>query len=268
MGNNLEEKNKEMDESDPEYDNYKVIINEELKLYLNFIHDIKTILTTNPSYNIPSTKHFFLAPRFWFEDWERRVETLIEENKITNLSTKFLFKNENKPHKFFYELIPDNLWYQFIRNNLYKIDHNNRKEKRAVIGNNILIFPQKKEKIIEIFFFEKEDDIIFTNLFFEFGDNNVQYKEYLERLKTSPIEEIFGTIHYNINESEFNLPKLNITIYNKTRKISEKMKTFFKKQYENIFGINSTSSKNAKNRYFNNEKKIIVIDNYGGKKIN
>ena len=151
MGNNLEEKNKEMDESDPEYDNYKVIINEELKLYLNFIHDIKTILTTNPNYNLPPTKHFFLAPRFWFEDWERSLETLIEENKITNLSTKFLFKNENKPHKFFYELIPDNLWYQFIRNNLYKIDHNNRKEKRAVISNNMLIFDQ--ENNIEIFYF-------------------------------------------------------------------------------------------------------------------
>ena len=248
-----------IDENDVEYNTYKISIDDELKSYLEHIHNLKTILATNSSNNKTTIQLFYLIPRFWFEEWERRVEILFEKNRIINFNTELSFENENKLYKFFYELIPENLWIQFARNKLYNFDQNKRKENRVIICNNILIIYKKNN--IEIFYYEKEDDIFFTNLFFDFGNNNDQCDNFLKLLRKSPIQEILGNNYYNKNISKFNLPKYNTVIYNKTRKINERIKTFFKKEYEKYFGVNTSSSKNVRIRNCKTENKNIITDN-------
>ena len=74
-----------------------------------------------------------------------------------------------------------------------------------------------------------------TNLLFSFekcSDANLERNNLLTILKSSPIYEILGNMHYDQSQSEFFEEKKKILIYNKTRILTEEIKKFRKKQYE------------------------------------
>ena len=139
----------EIGEENKEFEKYKTKLIEELESYLNFIYDLKKTNTCN----VMSTHYYFLVPRFWFDSWLKRIEILLKDNIITNLNNRIEYKNENKSQKFFYELIPNDLWLKFVKNKLYNLSDKERREKMVIRCNNILLIDKENE--LEIFYFER-----------------------------------------------------------------------------------------------------------------
>jgi len=87
----------------------------------------------NNNMNSIIPKRFYIIPRVWFENWEKRIQFIIENNKYQEYDFSFEFKNEDKLSKFYYELITDELWLMLNRNPIYKIDKQ-RKIKNSIIS--------------------------------------------------------------------------------------------------------------------------------------
>ena len=230
----------------------KIKLIEEYKLYLSFLKEHKininsTINNFENKSNINNennneyhtsiiNKKYYYVPRNWFENWEKRIETLFKTNKYKSFDFNFDFKNDNKIQKFYYEIISMELWMQLYRNQMYNLNSVTRNFKDCIICNNIIIiqYTADKSNNVEIFFFEKEDDLFFTNLLFCFEKcENSQSECYalLDLLKKSPIQEILGNIKYDKSD-EFIVKTNKMVIYNKTRKIDEEIKQFRENQYK------------------------------------
>ena len=225
----------------------------EYNSYLNFIYKLKGYLnvsqcTENLSMdeieenkhekNIATKKEFYLIPSKWFEDWEKWIKNIIIKNEFKALRTKFKYKNFKNKEKFYFYLMTEENWVKISKNKLYNFSEE-FKTKIGLISNNLIILQydtslgEKNE--FEIFFFEKDDDLFLTNLLFSFekcNDANLEHNNLLTILKSSPIYEILGNMHYDQSQSEFFEEKKKILIYNKTRILTEEIKKFRKKQYE------------------------------------
>ena len=216
---------------------------DEYKSYLSFLNKLKQNFNSSSikdDTNNNVVEKYYLVPRTWFENWEKRIESIYTKNKYKSYDYDYEFKNEDKLSKFYYELIPEELWTKLYRNQLYKLNGNNVKTKNGMIYNNLIII-QYLEKFnnIEIFFFEKDDDYFFTNLLFSFKNCDAQrvqteYYNMLNLLKSSPIQEILGNMHYD-KSLEFNVKKSKMIIYNKTKINDEELKNFRTKQYDILF---------------------------------
>lgn len=248
---------------------------EEYKSYLSFIYQLKSNLNSsrviqdqnlnyenenNNSANKTNNQRFYYVPRNWFEDWEKRIEIIYKTNKLKSFDKNIEIKKEEKIQKFYYEIISDELWLKLCRNHIYKIKSFGPNNKTGIICNNLVIFQFTGDKSnnIEIFFFEKDEDLFFTNLLFSFDKcQNAQNECYnlLRLLKVSPIQEILGNIKYDNKSEQFTAGKNKMIIYNKTRKINEELKSFRKRQYDLTFnGPNSFNKEDSPNIYDN--KKI------------
>ena len=225
----------------------------EYKSYIKFLHKLKkdlnsTILekkkdetnqNNNNDINIyndstKSNQNFYLIPRTWFDNWEKRVEAICKTNKYKPYNLKYEYKNEEKMQFFYYELVSSDIWAEFCRNKIYKLEHYNHKIRKGMICNNLIIIFYNKINAIEIFFFEKEEDLFFTNLLFSFEksqENQRDCYEFLEILKKSPIQEILGVRNYD-KSKEFFVDNSNMIIYNKTGEIGEEIKKFREYQYD------------------------------------
>ena len=225
----------------------------EYNSYLNFIYKLKGYLnvsqcTENLSMdeieenkhekNIATKKEFYLIPSKWFEDWEKWIKNIIIKNEFKALRTKFKYKNFKNKEKFYFYIMTEENWVKISKNKLYNFSEE-FKTKIGLISNNLIILQydtslgEKNE--FEIFFFEKDDDLFLTNLLFSFekcNDANLERNNLLTILKSSPIYEILGNMHYDQSQSEFFEEKKKILIYNKTRILTEEIKKFRKKQYE------------------------------------
>ena len=227
----------------------KTTLIEEYKLYLLFLKQVKLNLNSsieknqndnnddnNDNSNSIINKKFYYVPRNWFENWEKRIETIYKTNKYKSFDYNFEFKNEDKLPKFYYEIISDEFWIQIYRNQMYKLNSKTRNFKNCIICNNIIIFQytSNKSNNVELFFFEKEEDLFFTNLLFSFDKcENGQTECYnlLNLLQKSPIQEILGNIKYDKSE-EFTVKSNKMVIYNKTGKIDEEIKKFRESLYD------------------------------------
>ena len=225
----------------------------EYNSYLNFIYKLKGYLnvsqcTENLSMdeieenkhekNIATKKEFYLIPSKWFEDWEKWIKNIIIKNEFKALRTKFKYQNFKNKEKFYFYLMTEENWVKISKNKLYNFSEE-FKTKIGLISNNLIILQydtslgEKNE--FEIFFFEKDDDLCLTNLLFSFEkceNSNSECNNLLSILKSSPIYEILGNMHYDKSKSEFIEPKKKIIIYNKTRIVNDDIKQFRKKQYE------------------------------------
>ena len=225
----------------------------EYNSYLNFIYKLKGYLnvsqcTENISMdeieenkhekNIATKKEFYLIPSKWFEDWEKWIRNIIIKNEFKALRTKFKYKNFKNKEKFYFYLMTEDNWVKIYKNKMYNFSEE-FKTKIGLISNNLIILQydtslgEKNE--FEIFFFEKDDDLYLTNLLFSFekcNDANLERNNLLTILKSSPIYEILGNMHYDQSQPEFIEEKKKIHIYNKTRIMNEEIKKFRKKQYE------------------------------------
>ena len=218
-------------------------LKDEYKSYLSFLYKLKRDLNSsiidrnagqnNNNNNKINNLSFYLIPRIWFGNWEKRIVTICKTNKYKSYSFKYEYKNEENIPLFYYELVSDEIWLQFCRNKVYKLNSNNRKIKTSIICNNLIILYYNKTNI-EVFFFEKEEDLFFTNLLFSFEkcqDSQKECSVFLELLKKSPIQEILGNMHYD-SSKEFLVTKNNVMIYNKTEEVEEEVKKFREKQYD------------------------------------
>ena len=269
----------------------KIKLIEEYKLYLSFIKELKINLNStlnnlvnksninneNNNENNSSiiNKKYYYVPRNWFENWEKRIETIYKTNKYKSFNFNLEFKNDTKIQKFYYEIISNELWIQLYRNQMYNLNSVTRNFKDCIICNNIIIiqYIADKSNNIEIFFFENEDDLFFTNLLFCFEKcENSQSECYalLDLLKKSPIQEILGNIKYDKSD-EFIVKTNKMVIYNKTRKIDEEIKQFRESQYNMAFinivqGPKSFENNNENQRlyeigsYFDIKKKKKLIN--------
>ena len=221
----------------------------EYSLYLTFLKTLKTNLNSsiyddktpnnnqeNGNINIDKKKEFNLIPRNWFENWEKRIEYIIHNNQYKSYDYDFDYNEFENKTKFYYDIMTNDLWSQINKNKEYNLNVKSKK-KMGNICNNLIIFQHSnKENMIEIFFFKNEDDLFFTNLLFSFQKcQDIQKESFniLKLLKTSPIQEIFGNMHYDYSK-KFIVKKKNIIIYNKTTKINENIKNFRKEQYEKM----------------------------------
>ena len=216
---------------------------DEYKSYLSFLNKLKLNFNSSSikdDTNNNVVEKYYLVPKTWFENWEKRIESIYSKNKYKHYDYDYEFKNEDKLIKFYYELVPEELWLKLCRNQLYKLNGNYAKTKNGIICNNLIILQYlEKYNSIEIFFFEKDDDYFFTNLLFSFencGSQNVQTEYYniLNLLKSSPIQEILGNMHYD-KSKEFNVKKSKMIIYNKTKINDEELKNFRTRQYDILF---------------------------------
>lgn len=252
-----------------EFKNIKITLFEEYKTYLFFLNELKKDLCinncqtsrklsnnlniidisgnndniTNENNDRISKHHkmFYLIPSIWLEDWEKRVEIILEENKYKTWDISYRYKNEDIPYKFNFQLISESFWLLLVKNKLYNIDKRMKKTIRGVICNNLIIIIKKK--YIEIFFFEKESDIFLSNLlfYFEEGIDERECKNLTKLLQVSPIQEILGNMHYNQLIHVFKIPNKKITMYNKTRKINESIKQYRIKEFMALFGKEAMS---------------------------
>ena len=235
-------------------------LHKEYKLYLSFLHEIKSSLNSsiiketktnniNPEIEeIAKRKEFYLLPKFWFDNWEKRIEFLIRNKKYKPYNLTFEYQNVDNKQKFYYELGTSDFWGEINRNKIYNIN-GKIKMKLGIIINNLIIIQHFKSNNIEIFFFENEDDIFFKNLLFSFekvDDIQKEKAELLNRLKTSPIQEILGNMHYDYFNLEFMEPSKKIMIYNKTKAAPENINKFRRIQYDLLFNcvIGDIDSKN------------------------
>ena len=252
-----------------EYKSYLIFLNQ-LKLNLNSSIIEKNRISNNINNNNQNidnnqdiyNKRFFLIPRIWFENWEKRVEAIYKTNKYKSYDFNYNYKNEEKLPIFYYELISDDLWLKFCRNQIYKLSSEKRKTKNAIICNNLIIIQyQNKYNSIEIFFFEKEEDLFFTNLLFSFENCKDKQKEcysLLALLRKSPIQEILGNMHYD-KSKEFTVNNNKMIIYNKTGIYDEEIKIFREKQYDKEFvnPVHGPTSDNEKNNNVYDNRKIV-----------
>ena len=259
----------------PSFEKIKEKMYAEYTTYLSFLNTIKNDMnSTINNYkdinnkelnNINNTiinKEFHLIPIDWFENWEKRIEYMINNNKFKPFECNFEYKNLDDKPKFYFEFITYELYSKLYKNKIYDIK-TKTKLKSGLICNNLIIFQYtNKSNSIEIFFFEKDEDLFFTNLLFSFekcDDEQAECIYLLNLLKNSPIHEIFGNMHYDYSKSKFVEQKTNIIIYNKTRKVPEEIKKFRKEQYEKLFRYSLYKEKeneSMNNRYNNQEKEI------------
>ena len=258
------------------YLEYKTRLLDEYKTYLSFLNKLKLNFNSSSikdDTNNNVVEKYYLVPRTWFENWEKRIGSIYSKNKYKYYDYDYEFKNEDKLPKFYYELVPEELWAKLFRNQLYKLNGSNAKTKNGMICNNLIILQYlEKYNSIEIFFFEKDDDYFFTNLLFSFEDCNSQtaqneYYNILNLLKSSPIQEILGNMHYD-KSKEFNVKKNKMIIYNKTKINDEELKNFRTKQYDILFinpiqEIDSCGEKEKEKYKDNNDQRI-----YGYTEIN
>ena len=251
---------------------------DEYKTYLSFLNKLKLNFNSSnikDDTNNNVVEKYYLVPRTWFENWEKRIGSIYSKNKYKyyDYDYDYEFKNEDKLPKFYYELVPEELWAKLYRNQLYKLNGSNAKTKNGMICNNLIILQYlEKYNSIEIFFFEKDDDYFFTNLLFSFENCNSQtaqneYYNILNLLKSSPIQEILGNMHYD-KSKEFNVKKNKMIIYNKTKINDEELKNFRTKQYDILFinpiqEIDSCGEKEKEKYKDNNDQRI-----YGYTEIN
>ena len=249
------------------------ILNEEYKSFLIFLNKIKTDLnssiqkdkdSSNNINNLIINKNLYIIPLNWFEKWEKRIKEIVQDNKYKNFDLNFEYKNYENKIKFYYELFDDDSWAKIYRNKIYKLKE--CKQKTVLICNNLIIFHYEKPKYyIEIFFFKEENDLFFSNLLFSFekcDDDKREYFNFLNILKKSPIQEIFGNMHYDYSK-EFVDKNKKIIVYNKTRQVNEEIKNFRINQYELLFKHSS-----IKETVFNNDEikeendNEDIIENY------
>ena len=257
-------------------------MNEEYTSYLIFLKNLKNDLNisicnseeiNNNHQNNIIKKEFNIIPANWFENWEKRIEYISKNNKFKSYNCIFEYKNlENRP-KFYFEFITKEIWGKIFHNKNYNIKMQ-PKIKDGTICNNLIIF-KYLDNNIEIFFFEKDEDLFFTNLLFTFENSNDGKKEsenLLQLLKTSPIHEIFGNMHYDYSRAEFTEQNKKIVIYNKTRKVPEEIRNFRKEKYEILLKNSSQNEYNSENININNniytynKNNEEKIDNYLGHK--
>ena len=258
----------------------KLICQKEYNSFLDVIYRLKGLLNISQltesisgielkenknTNNITPKKEFYLIPYKWFEDWEIWIKNLIIKNEYKTFDTKFKYKNFKNKSKFYFQLMTEENWKIIYKNKIYNFAEN-FKTKTGYICNNLIIleyvYPKEDKNGIEIFFFEKDEDLFLTNLLFSFekSDNSTsECNNLLNLLKSSPIYEILGNMHYDQSQSEFIESKKKIIIYNKTRLISEEIKKFRKKQYE-LF-LNSQNKKDQDE--FENEKLNLNKDKSG-----
>ena len=298
MGCSCEPNNEEIIVNQANIQKIKVICEKEYNYVLYFVYKLKGYLnvsqcTENMSIeNINENKHedsittkkeFYLIPSRWFEDWEKWIKNIIIKTEYKVFKTKFRYKNFKNKTKFnFYIMLEEN-WIKISKNNMYNFSED-FKTKIGLICNNLIILQYDssngEENGIEIFFFEKDNDLFLTNLLFSFekcDDENLERNNLLKLLKSSPIYEILGNMHYDQSQSEFIEEKKRIIIYNKTRPISDEIKIFRKKQYELFLeSMNKTEkeenesgkiNKNKNKSDFNQETTLINI-NQLKKKVN
>ena len=219
--------------------------------YLEFLYKLKGFLNTsqleeknnneeNNTNNTTTKQEFYLIPSKWFEDWEMWIKNIITKNEYKTFNTKFKYKNFKNKEKFYFQLMNEENWKKIYKNKLYSFSEE-FKTKVGLICNNLIILKygssEGEKNDIEIFFFEKDDDLFLTNLLFSFEkceNSNSECNNLFSILKSSPIYEILGNMHYDKSNSEFIEPKKKIIIYNKTRIVNDDIKQFRKKQY-NIF---------------------------------
>ena len=255
--------------------------------YLEFLYKLKGFLNTsqleeknnNEENNINNTitqKEFYLIPSKWFEDWEMWIKNIIMKNEFKTFNTKFKYKNFKNKEKFYFQLMNEESWMKIYKNKLYNFSEE-FKTKTGLICNNLIILKygssEGEKNGIEILFFEKDDDLFLTNLLFSFEkceNSNSECNNLLSILKSSPIYEILGNMHYDKSKSEFIEPKKKIIIYNKTRIVNDDIKQFRKKQYEiflnrqlNNIKIEVEKEKENKiNNEISNENKIDPNNKY------
>ena len=257
--------------------------------YLEFLYKLKGFLNTsqleeknnNEENNINNTitqKEFYLIPSKWFEDWEMWIKNIIMKNEFKTFNTKFKYKNFKNKEKFYFQLMNEESWMKIYKNKLYNFSEE-FKTKTGLICNNLIILKygssEGEKNGIEILFFEKDDDLFLTNLLFSFEkceNSNSECNNLLSILKSSPIYEILGNMHYDKSKSEFIEPKKKIIIYNKTRIVNDDIKQFRKKQYEiflnpqlNNIKIEVEKEKEKENKINNeisNENKIDPNNKY------
>ena len=219
--------------------------------YLDFIHKLKGYLNSSQiseknygeeiNENITNVqKEFYLIPSKWFEDWEIWIKNIIMKNEYKTFNTKFKYRNFKNKEKFYFQLMDEENWMKIAKNKLYNFNEE-FKTKIGLICNNLIMLKygsiEGEKNDIEIFFFEKDDDLFLTNLLFSFEkceNSDSEFNNLFSILKSSPIYEILGNMHYDNSNSEFMESKKNIIIYNKTRLVNDDIKQFRKKQY-NIF---------------------------------
>ena len=227
----------------------KIDYQKEYHSYLEFLYKLKGLLNTsqleeknnNEENNINNTitkKEFYLIPSKWFEDWEMWVKNIIMKNEFKTFNTKFKYKNFKNKEKFFFQLINEENWKKIYKNKLYNFSEE-FKTKAGIICNNLIILKygskEGEKNDIEILFFENDDDLFLTNLLFSFEkceNSNSECNNLLSILKSSPIYEILGNMHYDKSNSEFIEQKKKIIIYNKTRIVNDDIKKNKKNQYE------------------------------------
>ena len=269
--------------NDSDFSLLKQRLNKEYSLYLSFIKKIKADLNSNINQNNNSNnnqensqindnnkiikKEFNLIPRNWFNNWEKRIQYIIENDKYKPYNYNFEYKDTEDILKFNYELMDNELWSLIYRNTYYNIKIQT-KIKPGLICNNLIIFQYtNKSNYIEIFFFKNDEDIFFTNLFFSFQkceDNQRECMKLLSILKKSPIQEILGNMHYDYSKQKFIEQNKKIIIYNKTSKYIDEIKNFRKNQYDILFKSSLLKeNEDIKNIYDNeNNYDKKVIENY------
>ena len=113
---------------------------DEYKSYLSFLNKLKQNFNSSSikdDTNNNVVEKYYLVPRTWFENWEKRIESIYTKNKYKSYDYDYEFKNEDKLPKFYYELIPEELWTKLYRNQLYKLNGSNAKTKNGMICKNI-----------------------------------------------------------------------------------------------------------------------------------
>ena len=253
MGCSCEHHNEEIIINQANITKIKAICEKEYNSYLNHIYKIKGYLNTSQSpenilidnrmeikreNNIATKKEFYLIPSKWFEDWEKWTKGILIKNEYKFFKTKFKYKNFKNKTKFYFYLMLEENWIKISKNKMYNFSED-FKTKIGLICNNLIILQYDssigEKNDIEIFFFEKDDDLFLTNLLFSFekcNDVDSERNNLLKLLKSSPIYEILGNMYYDQSQSEFIEEKKKIVIFNKTRTLNEEMKRFRKKQYE------------------------------------
>ena len=227
----------------------KVDYQKEYHSYLEFLYKLKGILNMsqleeknnyeeNNTNNTIAKKEFYLIPSKWFDDWEMWIKNIITKNEFKTFNTKFKYKNYKNKEKFYFQLINEENWKKIYKNKIYNFSEE-FKTKTGLICNNLIILKygsnEGEKNDIEILFFEKDDDLFLTNLLFSFEkceNSNSECNNLLSILKSSPIYEILGNMHYDKSNSEFIEPKKKIIIYNKTRIVNDDIKQFRKHQYD------------------------------------
>ena len=266
------------DITDEEFEQIIKDVYDEYQLYMQFLYKLKNDLNSsifsdkhsnNNINNQTHSKEFYIIPRIWFDNWEKRIEIIIKHNMKKSVDFNFKVKNFDNWEKSHYELFIDELWVKINRNKSYKI--NEGKKLKSLICNNLIILNSAQNSYyIEIFFFKNDEDLYLTDLLFSFDKCNDKIKEYndlLKLLQKSPIQEIFGNIHYDYSEIFFEKKKKYI-IYNKTGNINEEIKNFRKEQFKLFLSKekenenenrNEEDEKEDENENINEE---IIINDY------